>query len=87
MGYSPRGCRESDMTEYALLLLLSMHEIMHFCVCVCVCVCVYVCVNLCWPCEASASHEKTVTTVKGVSAFLYMRRYKNWAHRTHKISS
>ena len=29
-------------------------------------------------CEASASHEKTVTTVKGVSAFLYMRRHNNW---------
>ena len=29
-------------------------------------------------CEASASHEQTVTTVKGVSAFLYMRRHNSW---------
>ena len=29
-------------------------------------------------CEAFSSHEKTVTTVKGVSAFLYMRRHNNW---------
>ena len=30
--------------------------------------------------KLSESHEKTVITMKDFSAFLDMRRYKNWAH-------
>ena len=37
--------------------------------------------NFCWSYEASASHEKQLSTMKDLSAFLEMRRYKNWAHK------
>ena len=71
VGYSPWGCSQTWLSMHYV------HAVKHF----------FFGGNFCWSCEASASHEKTVTTVKGVSAFFYMRRYKNWSHRTHKISS
>ena len=37
--------------------------------------------SFCWSYEASASHEKQLSTMKDFSAFLEMRRYKNWAHK------
>ena len=40
--------------------------------------------NFCWSWETSSSHKKQLLHMKDFSAFLDMRRYKNWAH---KISS
>ena len=42
---------------------------------------VYFLESFCWSHEASASHEKQLSTMKDLSAFLEMRRYKNWAHK------
>ena len=73
----PGGLQSMGLQSQTWLSMHYVHAVKHF----------FFGGNFCWSCEASASHEKTVTTVKGVSAFLYIRRYKNWAHRTHKISS
>ena len=41
-GYSPWGCKESNVTEWLSVSLSHLYVYIHMCVCVCVCVCIHI---------------------------------------------
>ena len=47
VGFSPCGCRESDMTEQLTFALFSYITYIYIYVCVCVCVCIHIYMCVC----------------------------------------